>query len=359
MWASFSTPWSGVLFFRCMFTGIITETGTLESRARSRVAIRASRGFVHALTIGASVSVSGVCLTVVEKGKGSFFADIMPETARRSTLGALKRGQIVNLELPATPTSLLSGHIVQGHVEGMGVVKNVTAQGNSKVLSIAVAPSLAHRIVQKGSIAVDGISLTVVSARRSGFTVGIIPHTRSITTLRTVKRGDKVNIETDVLATHARGIITKTRSVKKIKDIRIGIIGSSFREEVTKELEKHCVATLKKRKLSKKQIKIVRVPGAFEIPLIAQKMAKEGAYDALITFGAIVKGKTYHFEQIANECARGCAEVSRAYDIPVIFEVLAVYDIKDAVLRATRTRENKGVEAAETALSMIRILSDI
>ena len=107
--------------------------------------------------------------------------------------------------------------------------------------------------------------------------------------------------------------------MSKLKDIRIGIIGTSFREDVTRELEKRCVATLLARGVSKGNIKVVRVPGALEVPLIAKKMAKQKKYDALITFGAIVKGKTYHFEQIANECSRGCAEVSLQYEIPVIF----------------------------------------
>jgi len=380
----FSTPWSGVfIFFRSMFTGIITETGTLESRTRSRVAIRASRGFVRALTIGTSVSVSGVCLTVVEKGRGFFLADIMPETVRRTTLGTLRKGDHSNLELPATPASFLSGHIVQGHVDGVGVVKKITREGNSHILSIEVIPSIARQIAEKGSIAVDGISLTVISTRRSGFTVGIIPHTKKMTTLRSVKKGDTVNIEIERATDYARrsmnpvrnspprrpfgrasaGAISngvkKTSNMKHIKDIRIGIISSSFREEVARALEQHCVATLKRKKLSDAQIRIVRVPGALEIPLVAKRMAKNGEYDALITFGAIVKGKTYHFEQIANECARGCMDVSLTYDIPVIFEVLAVYSLADALERATRKEENKGVEAAETALAMIDILSKV
>lgn len=147
--------------------------------------------------------------------------------------------------------------------------------------------------------------------------------------------------------------------MKQNKDIRIGIIGSSFRENVTAELEKRCVKTLRARGVLRRHIRTVRVPGAFEVPLAAKAMAARGAYDALIVFGAILKGKTYHFEQIANECARGCAEVSRAYGIPVIFEVLAVYDIADALERATRKRENKGVEAAESALAMVSLLSSL
>ena len=110
------------------------------------------------------------------------------------------------------------------------------------------------------------------------------------------------------------------------------------------------------------------MPGSWEIPLAAKKLAKKGGVDAIITFGAIVKGNTYHFEQIANECARGCMEVSLEYEIPVIFEVLAVYDLKDALERATRNKENeqsssgeqnKGVEAAKTCLEMIRLMRKV
>lgn len=147
--------------------------------------------------------------------------------------------------------------------------------------------------------------------------------------------------------------------MKNIKQIKIAIISSSFRKEVADNLEKHCLATLKDKGLLDKQINIFRVPGSLEIPLIAKKIARKSRYDAIITFGAIVKGKTYHFEQIANECARGCMEVSLEYEIPVIFEVLAVYDLQDAIERATRKEENKGVEAALIALEMIKVISNI
>lgn len=143
--------------------------------------------------------------------------------------------------------------------------------------------------------------------------------------------------------------------MKQIKEIRIAIVSSSFRKEVADNLEKHCVATLKEKGLKTGSIKVFRVPGSLEIPLVVKKLAKKGVYDAVITFGAILKGKTYHFEQIADECIRGCIDVSWQYEIPVVFEVLAVYDIKDATERATR----KGIEAALTALEMIKLLSKI
>ena len=145
--------------------------------------------------------------------------------------------------------------------------------------------------------------------------------------------------------------------MKSKKDIRIAIVSSSFRPEVTTHLEKNCLATLQEKGVPKQQIKIVRVPGAFEIPLAAKKLAMSGDYDAIIVFGALYKGKTYHFEQIANECSRGCMEVSLQYEIPVIFEVLAVYDPKDAIERAVGKKENKGISAALTALSMIKLLA--
>lgn len=147
--------------------------------------------------------------------------------------------------------------------------------------------------------------------------------------------------------------------MKKIRDIRIVIISSSFRAEVSTHLEKNCVETLEKQGVAKSQIAMLRVPGSLEIPLAAKKAAKTGRFDAIIVFGAMVKGKTYHFEQIANECARGCMDVSLQYEIPVIFEVLAVYNIRDALERATRKKENKGVEAALTALEMIKVISSI
>lgn len=147
--------------------------------------------------------------------------------------------------------------------------------------------------------------------------------------------------------------------MKSIKDIKIAIVSSNFRKEVADNLEKNCLETLKGRGLNISQIDIFKVPGSLEIPLVVKKLAKKDVYDAIITFGAIVKGKTYHFEQIADECIRGCMNVSLQYEIPVIFEVLAVYALKDALDRATRKEENKGIEAAQTALEMIKLLSKI
>lgn len=147
--------------------------------------------------------------------------------------------------------------------------------------------------------------------------------------------------------------------MKKTKDVRIAIVASTFQKQVTDNLEKNCIATLKKSGVLEKNLTVIHVPGSLEIPLILKKLAKQKKYDALIALGAIHKGQTYHFEQIANECIRGCMDVSWRYEIPVIYEVLAVYEIKDAIERVTRKKENRGVEAALTALEMIRVINNL
>lgn len=144
-----------------------------------------------------------------------------------------------------------------------------------------------------------------------------------------------------------------------MKNIKIAIISSTYRPEVTNSLVKHCLQTLKANGLSKNQVKVFYVPGALEIPLVAKKLAKQNKYDAIIAFGAVFKGKTYHFEQVANECVRGCMNVSYDYEIPVVFEVLCVYDPKDALDRSTGTEDNRGVEGAATALKMIELLKKL
>lgn len=147
--------------------------------------------------------------------------------------------------------------------------------------------------------------------------------------------------------------------MKNIKDLKIAIVSSSFRAKISDILEKNCLKTLRKQGLSETQTSIFRVPGSWEIPLLVKKLASRGIYDAIITFGAIVKGQTYHFEQIAGEVARALMKISLEYEVPVIFEVLAVYDLKDALERATRKKDNKGAEAALTALEMIKQVSKL
>jgi len=144
--------------------------------------------------------------------------------------------------------------------------------------------------------------------------------------------------------------------MKDRKDIRFAIVGSDFQKFVTDNLERNCIEALVQGGVKRGHITLVRVPGSLEIPLAALLLAEKKKFDAIIVFGAIHKGKTYHFQQVADECIRGCMNVSLEHRIPVIYEVLAVYDIRDAKERATRKKENRGVEAALSALAMAGVV---
>ena len=199
-----------------MFTGIIEELGAvlaLEARpagARLRVKCAIVLGDLAA---GASIAVNGVCLTALDIDSDSFAADLAPETLQRSNLGDLVAGSRVNLERPVTPVTRLSGHIVQGHVDGTGVIESLQDLGaGNSWLSVRVPANLERYLVHKGSIAIDGISLTIASLDGSLVGVTIIPHTMSATTLGTAKPGSRVNIEVDVLAKHVEKLLTGTRA---------------------------------------------------------------------------------------------------------------------------------------------------
>lgn len=184
-----------------MFTGIVEQTGTLAElkpmaggyRLRVEAALAAELG------PGDSVAVNGVCLTALVAHQSELHADIGPETARVTTLGALTRGQRVNLERPVRADGRLGGHFVLGHVDGIGVVDDVRAEGGSHWLTVSYPPSLAALFIRKGSVAVDGVSLTVAGLDERHFDVQVIPYTWSHTTLGRLKPGDKVNLECDVL----------------------------------------------------------------------------------------------------------------------------------------------------------------
>jgi riboflavin synthase len=157
---------------------------------------------------GSSIAVNGVCLTAVEIGRDAFSADLAPETLRRSNLGDLGPGTSVNLERPLAPTDRLSGHIVQGHVDGTGELLALDQLGDENWwLKIRVPAELDRYLVFKGSIAIDGISLTIASLERDVLAVTIIPHTYQSTTLGTHKPGDRVNLECDVLAKHVEKLL--------------------------------------------------------------------------------------------------------------------------------------------------------
>lgn len=185
-----------------MFTGLIADLGTVAAvhATGDGVRLTVDSPLAHELGEGDSVAVNGVCLTAIGICGDRFGADVMHETLRRSSLGAIEAGGRVNLELALRAGARLGGHMVQGHVDGVGVVAGVRPEGFARVVTVEADPGLLRYVVEKGSIAVDGVSLTVNAVTADAFSIAIIPHTRDMTTLGTHPVGHPVNLEVDVIA---------------------------------------------------------------------------------------------------------------------------------------------------------------
>ena len=197
-----------------MFTGLVQDRGHVEAvdQTDEGARVRVRTGLGTQIDDGDSVAVQGVCLTATAVHHEVFTADVMAETLRRSTLGALAAGAPVNLELPLRATDRLGGHVVQGHVDGVGEVVAVGDEGFSRRVWIEPPPELLRYVVQKGSITVAGVSLTVAEVTDDRFAVALIPETLERTTLGTAAPGDRVNIEVDVLAKHVEKLLEGARA---------------------------------------------------------------------------------------------------------------------------------------------------
>ena len=193
-----------------MFTGIIEELGTVESFTATEGGARmiiAADVVTSDSKDGDSISVNGVCLTALDVAVGSFAADLSQETLDRSTLGNLKPGSRVNLERAVTPTTRLGGHMVQGHVDGRGTFISATEHGDFWTVRIGFPSELARYLVHKGSVSVEGISLTIAALGDDYFDIAVIPKTWELTNLSTLKNGDHVNLEVDVIAKYVERMI--------------------------------------------------------------------------------------------------------------------------------------------------------
>jgi riboflavin synthase len=193
-----------------MFTGIIEAMGRIDAVSRipggARLRVRC-RGYGAGLALGESVSVDGACLTVMRRGKDHFEAEVSPETMRRTTLGGARAGRKVNLERPLAAAGRLGGHFVQGHVDATGRIRSVRRAEAFVEMAVGYPASLKGLIVEKGSVAVNGVSLTVASITRAAFGVALIPHTLETTNLSALRAGDEVNLETDILAKYVRALL--------------------------------------------------------------------------------------------------------------------------------------------------------
>ncbi len=192
-----------------MFTGLIADLGSVNALHRSdagaTVEIRTL--LAQELTDGDSIAVNGVCLTAMNIHDGTFQAQAIAETLARSSLGALRAGASVNLELPLRIGDRLGGHVVQGHVDGTGTVSQIRQEGFARVLEIEIDPQLRRYLAEKGSVAVDGVSLTVSALHERGFAVSLIPETLARTNLGAIADGALVNVEVDIIAKHVERLI--------------------------------------------------------------------------------------------------------------------------------------------------------
>lgn len=197
-----------------MFTGIVEERGVVV-RGGVRTDVTA-RVVAEDSPVGASVAVNGVCLTVVARAEAAdgttvLGFDLSPETLARSTLGELGVGAHVNLERPVTPATRLGGHLVQGHVDGVGVIEDVREVETGREVTVRMPEGLGRYVVEKGSVTVEGVSLTVTAARDDAFSVALIPHTLEVTTLGERGAGDRVNLEVDVMAKYVERLLGTAR----------------------------------------------------------------------------------------------------------------------------------------------------
>lgn len=196
-----------------MFTGIIEECGTVSTLESHRLVVDC-RAVTPGTDVGASIAVNGTCLTVVERSDGSLSFDLSAETVARTSLRRLAVGDPVNLERPVTLAARLGGHLVQGHVDGVGTIVSVTVEpgGTGARVRINLPDALMRYAAEKGSVTVDGVSLTIAELHDDGLTVALIPHTLAATTLGEARAGDPVNIEADVIAKYVERLLEGSRT---------------------------------------------------------------------------------------------------------------------------------------------------
>lgn len=201
-----------------MFTGIIEETGVVTNIQKCEKSFKltiAGKKIFDDIKLGDSIAVNGVCLTVSALNENSFTADVMTETIIRSSLGILKKGQRVNLERAMPAQGRFGGHIVSGHIDAIGEIESLVPEGNAVWVTILTNSKVLRYVVEKGSIAIDGISLTVARVGETYFKVSIIPHTGAETTLLMKKKGDLVNLECDIIGKYVEKLMNPTKEKEK------------------------------------------------------------------------------------------------------------------------------------------------
>jgi riboflavin synthase len=201
-----------------MFTGLIEDIGEIVQIGKKGDSFQISiKSCLDKISIGDSISVDGVCLTIVAVDKNLFTVEVSPETLERTTLSERKRGELVNLERALQLSDRLGGHLVTGHIDGTAIIKSITKKQNSIIIKITTPPEITRYLVVKGSVGLDGISLTVNEIQGNDFTVNIIPHTAQVTTIGKKRVGDRVNIETDLIGKYVEKFLLEAELIPKKK----------------------------------------------------------------------------------------------------------------------------------------------
>ncbi len=204
-----------------MFTGIVQEVGTLKRKVKTsdkyKLVIEVE-DFLDEVSIGDSIAVNGVCLTVVKFNSNTFTVDVMPETVKSTNIDDVYNGAPLNLEKSLQPYNFMGGHIVSGHVDGTGKIQSIKKENNSRLLNIKISEEITQYIVDKGSIALNGISLTIAELKDNSITVSIIPETWNSTNFQSLKTGDKLNIEVDIVGKYVDKLMNKKEEEKEKKE---------------------------------------------------------------------------------------------------------------------------------------------
>lgn len=368
-----------------MFTGIITELGVITKVSitpeGARFSIRAPLTVVE-LKKGDSVAINGACHTVLKITTDSFEVLSMLETLERTTMGLLREGGTVNLERPVLSGQRLDGHMVQGHVDAVVAVTEIKPRGMSHSVrerrdmqteyTFSVDPKHTRYIVEKGSIAVNGVSLTITKVSEGSFSVAVIPHTKEHTTFKDLVVGTRVNVELDQTLKALEKLLTPSKQSSSLQPavlhvtqsviegsrdgsgLSIAIILPRFNEHIGQEVLKLCLATLIEHGVAEQSIEIVRVPGAFEIPVTARALVKKNRYDALIALGCVIRGETTHYDQICETVTQQISSISNETGIPVIHGILTTETLEQAQARIER-----GKDSALAAIEMATLLQQL
>ncbi|HTJ58923.1 MAG TPA: riboflavin synthase [Devosiaceae bacterium] len=364
-----------------MFTGIVTDVGRLlkaDDRNDGRQLRIGTRYEPASIELGASITVDGICLTVTDKGDGTegnwFEVFAALETLSVTKVGKWSVGRRVNLERSLKIGDELGGHIVSGHIDGMAVIVRREATSDQLALTFETAPEIARFIAKKGSVALNGTSLTVNSVEGNRFGVHLIPYTVEVTSWGDYQVGDHVNIEVDPMARYAARLSeaagapvaasttepTRNRPVSKAPHILV--IEARFYDDMADELFRGAEEALKEAGATYDR---VSVPGALEIPAViafALKSAKKGttapyapAYDGFVALGTVIRGETTHYDIVSEQSARALMDLAVEHELALGNGILTVENDDQAWARIKVDQMNKGGGAAKAALAMVAL----